>query len=323
MKSLSTILLAIMITGLSFAQDAQFSQFYAAPLYLNPAFAGTDSGARLGINFRNQWVDNEGQLTTYDLEYDQHVNALHGGFGVMAWKNDAGSGTISTTNFSGIYSFQQHIYKELNISIGIQGAYMQENLDWSKLTFNNSLPSSPTIGIIYPSEEVAPRGESQFFDLTAGIEGYTNEFYGGVSVAHITQPNQSFIDGNYPIPAKLTVNVGAMIPIEDPNPTNSFLSPNIIITQQQNFTQVDIGAYAQRRFLVAGFWYRNNNSFITTLGLQKWGIKIGYSLDLNMGQYKKGTYNANELSLGYIFHSKSKNAGFHSINTPSFLEIIN
>ena len=37
------------------AQDPQFSQFYAAPLYLNPAFAGSTGQARVGANYRNQW----------------------------------------------------------------------------------------------------------------------------------------------------------------------------------------------------------------------------------------------------------------------------
>src|ERR1039457_5572023 len=100
MKKSILIFFLGMITGFSFAQDAQFSQFYAAPLYLNPAYAGADSGARLGFNYRNQWPAILGQFTTYDLEYSQFVNALHGGFGVMAWKDNAGSGTISTTNFS-------------------------------------------------------------------------------------------------------------------------------------------------------------------------------------------------------------------------------
>ena len=39
------------------AQDPAFSQFYANPLYLNPAFAGaTPKGCpRANLNYRDQW----------------------------------------------------------------------------------------------------------------------------------------------------------------------------------------------------------------------------------------------------------------------------
>ena len=37
------------------AQDPQFTQFYANPLYLNPAFAGTARCPRICMNYRNQW----------------------------------------------------------------------------------------------------------------------------------------------------------------------------------------------------------------------------------------------------------------------------
>ena len=37
------------------AQDPAFSQFYANPLYLNPAFAGTNDCPRVNLNYRDQW----------------------------------------------------------------------------------------------------------------------------------------------------------------------------------------------------------------------------------------------------------------------------
>jgi hypothetical protein len=43
------------VVGSVTAQDPQYSQFYAAPLYLNPAFAGATGQNRIGINYRNQW----------------------------------------------------------------------------------------------------------------------------------------------------------------------------------------------------------------------------------------------------------------------------
>ena len=38
-----------------FAQDPQFSQFYANPIYTNPAFAGSSTVGRIVANARNQW----------------------------------------------------------------------------------------------------------------------------------------------------------------------------------------------------------------------------------------------------------------------------
>ena len=41
MKAPILLLLSFLLQSLSFAQDAQFSQFYANPIYLNPALAGS------------------------------------------------------------------------------------------------------------------------------------------------------------------------------------------------------------------------------------------------------------------------------------------
>ncbi|MEY4602756.1 MAG: hypothetical protein RIT43_48, partial [Bacteroidota bacterium] len=37
------------------AQDPTFTQFYANPLYLNPAFAGSHGCPRFALNYRNEW----------------------------------------------------------------------------------------------------------------------------------------------------------------------------------------------------------------------------------------------------------------------------
>ena len=37
------------------AQDPAFSQFYANPLYMNPAMAGVEGPAKVYLGYRNQW----------------------------------------------------------------------------------------------------------------------------------------------------------------------------------------------------------------------------------------------------------------------------
>ena len=67
------------------AQDPIFSQFYSAPLQINPAFAGLSENPRLGLIYRNQWpfVDQSFKTyVTYNLAYDQYFSKLKSGFGL-------------------------------------------------------------------------------------------------------------------------------------------------------------------------------------------------------------------------------------------------
>ena len=56
------------------AQDPIFTQFYSNPVYLNPAFAGSNKCPRSDSNFRNQWPGFSGDFITTSLTYDQHID---------------------------------------------------------------------------------------------------------------------------------------------------------------------------------------------------------------------------------------------------------
>ena len=48
----------------SHAQDPIFTQFYSNPVYLNPAFSGTNKCPRFVMNYRNQWPSFPGAFVT-------------------------------------------------------------------------------------------------------------------------------------------------------------------------------------------------------------------------------------------------------------------
>ena len=65
------------------AQDPQYSQFYAAPLYLNPAFAGSAMAPRVNFNHRNQWPSLSANFVTSSLSADMYFDKYNSGVGAM------------------------------------------------------------------------------------------------------------------------------------------------------------------------------------------------------------------------------------------------
>src|SRR5690348_3409463 len=94
------IVLHCTVIFLAKAQDPEFSQYYAAPLYLNPAFAGTTTDHRFMSNYRNQWPNVAMGYQTYSLSYDYNLYQYHSGVGFMATTDKAGTAGMRSTEFN-------------------------------------------------------------------------------------------------------------------------------------------------------------------------------------------------------------------------------
>ena len=83
MKSAKRIFFTIFIfIGITAnAQDPQFSQFYANPLLLNPAFVGSAGCSRFALNIRSQWSNIPGNYKTIGISYDKNLDSIKSGFG--------------------------------------------------------------------------------------------------------------------------------------------------------------------------------------------------------------------------------------------------
>jgi hypothetical protein len=76
MKKILLIVFGVMIGAELLAQDPQFSQYYQAPLYLNPGFTGITPQQRVAINHRIQWPNLPQAFSTYSASYDIFVDEL-------------------------------------------------------------------------------------------------------------------------------------------------------------------------------------------------------------------------------------------------------
>lgn len=313
------------------AQDPQFTQFYASPLYLNPAFAGSARCPRVILNYRNQWPAINNAFVTYAASYDQHFDGIGGGIGVQFLADRAGEGTINTTSASFMYAYQGNVSRTFSIRAALQASYVQKKIDWDKLTFGDMI--DPRYGFVYQTQELQPNEAKGFADFSAGILGYSDVVYGGVAVHHLTQPDEAFIvSGGSELPMKFTAHFGAMIPLgqytyKRDKDDGVFISPNVLYQQQKTFNQINLGMYILKSPVVGGLWYRgytgsdkflNSDSFIALIGFQKGMFKAGYSYDVTISKLTNASGGSHEISVGIQFYCKPKKKRFRTISCPTF-----
>jgi type IX secretion system PorP/SprF family membrane protein len=297
------------------AQDPQFSQFYANPLYLNPAFAGTARCPRIALNYRNQWPGIPGNFVTYSASYDQHIDDIAGGLGLLVTNDRAGMGNLTTTTFSAMYSYQLSITRNFSIRAGLQGTYFQKRLDWYNLTFGDQI--SDRNGFVYNTAEQPILNRRGAPDFSAGLLAFSDKFFGGFSVHHLTQPNEGFIRANQSrLPRKYTVHAGAVLPLSQFEDIT--ISPNIVFQQQLNFQQLNLGLYVTKGPVVGGLWYRNADAVIALIGFKQERYRIGYSYDVTISRLSNASAGAHEISLILNFKCKVKKKRFNTIDCPTF-----
>jgi type IX secretion system PorP/SprF family membrane protein len=303
----------------SMAQDPTFTQFYSNPVYLNPALAGSSGCPRVALNYRNQWPQLTGNFITYAAAYDTYAKNLSGGVGIMAMHDQQGQGTIQTSMIAGTYSYYLKVNRKFRIMFGGQAAYFQKYLDWSKLTFGDQI--DPRRGFIYQTGDV-PRGNGShgFFDVSAGMVGFTKNFYFGVAAHHLNRPDESMILGDSRLPIRITGHMGANIKLGQRGrySSNTTLMPNVIYQYQNGFQQFNIGAYLKYESFTIGAWYRNRDAFIVSLGITTEKFRIGYSYDLTVSQLGGVSGGSHEISMGINLKCKKQMKDFRRISCPSF-----
>ncbi len=325
-------LLMVALTGVSHAQDPHFSQFYANPLYLNPALAGSALTPRLTMNYRNQWPSLDANFVTYGASYDQYMPSINSGIGISFMTDRAGQGVLVSGGVSALYSYRLKLNREMFVNFGVKASFFQGRLDWNSLTFGDQY--DPIRGLVFETEETPPSSTSKsIVDFSAGaVYTFKDIFFGGVAVDHITQPSNGFYDDKLSkLHMKVTVHAGAVIDLRNKRYRGASydritVSPNIIYQQQQNFQQINFGVYLNKNPFVLGMWYRhdvtNADAIIALLGFQYKNLKFGYSYDITISKLQNATGGAHEISLGYTFDTgsqyRSRRTRLDAIPSPSF-----
>ncbi len=302
------------------AQDPHFSQFFASPLTLNPAFTGKFDGTwRLAANHRDQWPSIPKAYVTTSASFDFPILRKRipedDVFGVgLSGVTDASANNQLKLNYGSLsLSYHKAIDEDgyNTIGAGFQGTYSSMSLDVSKLTFESMLTQNGFTDL--SRREVLTNGNNQsYFDLNAGLlfSGSTNgenNYYIGASMYHINRPKVSFKDKNWYMSGRVTIHAGGTFYLSDV----VSLSTSAIHQIQNKASETTIGAALGLNAnsdmdnptnVYIGSWIRFNDAIIPYIGLEFAGMRIGASYDVNISSLKAATGNrgGSEISLIYI-----------------------
>jgi type IX secretion system PorP/SprF family membrane protein len=295
-------------------QDLNFAQYFNAPLLVNPANTGfnPDYDFRIGGNYRNQWANViTNPFRTYSIWGDAQLfnNRFDNGWvgiGGALYRDEAGSGNLSSTRAYLSAAYHQMIGYDFLLSVGVGVGGVNKRVDPSKLTFDDQW-NGKFFDIARPNNEPFLFNSTYYASLNAGLNfswfvsdvAYVNV---GYSMLHVNQPKETFFSPTAVSPnlsIRHTAFLNANFKIED----RWIVNPNIYVSTMAGVTETVLGVNANRNLsgeggrqqLIVGAYYRLNDAIIPMLGLQTNNTRFTFSYDattssLNGFNNRQGAY---------------------------------
>lgn len=335
---IAVILCSVFASNISNGQSMHFSQFYNAPLLLNPANTGLmpEYDYRIGANYRNQWAVLPVPYTTESVYGDLKIGGNRGdshpnwlGIGGAIFNDKAGSGSLTLLQLQGNIAYHLRISEHSMLSFGGSGAYVQRTVNydalsfdaqWDGFTFNSNLPNGEKVGILKTNYTTVAAGFNLAFFPNEAV--YVKL---GGSVSNINQPIETFYNTSNQVALRPIGNLDILVRTGP----DLILNPSVYYTEQGGAAEIVVGSLTRTRLgtgrdaksseLLLGLFYRVNDALIGAAGYQFGGLQFMASYDLTMSSLApyNGGYGAMEFSITYG-GTYYKNRGNKMYSCPRF-----
>lgn len=322
------------LSGISNAQDFHYSQFYNAPLHLNPALTGIFRGdIRAMGNYKSQWTDVPVDYKTVTLAVDKKfmkVSSDDGFFsGGLAFNYDrAGDSKLTWANLDLNLSYTKVFSPKVIVSVGGKAALIQRSFDQGNLRYNNQFDEARgVLDINLPNNENFNTDGHLFPDFSLGVNlrlqpKQTDELIDrnnrrtkldlGVALHHIFTPDQAFYDNiAVPLERRLSPYVTGtlqVLPIVDVvgaityQNQGSFYDELVMMLGGKVWVK---NTLSKRISLMAGMGLRRDkiqDAYWPTFEVTYNDLNVGLNYDFNTSQFDIATENKGgmELSVRYI-----------------------
>jgi type IX secretion system PorP/SprF family membrane protein len=310
----SLIFFFLLLLNAASAQDVSFSQFYANPLYLNPAFAGSVGVPRVALQYRNQWHKFDGAFKNYSVAIDIPVEKLQGGIGLNILNDSQAGNILNSLQVNAAYSVYVRLSEKFRMHGGLQVGFNQNSLKVDKLVFPDNLDIN--FGNHGISQEIITDPNFSFVDFSTGLLVYSKRVFFGLAVHHLTEPHQSYYSGQEntgKLFRKYTAHIGARLPVYlNGHLRKKFdVSPQFIIQQQGTFQQLNYGMFITKYGVTGGAWFRQSlglryDALIFLVGFVKKNMQFTYSYDWTVSGLWGDSGGTSEISLAFLLKEQKK-----------------
>jgi type IX secretion system PorP/SprF family membrane protein len=317
-------------------QDAQFSQFYANPLYHNPAFTGEAGLTRFATTARNQWPDLTKGFTSYTFSVDSPIGETNNAVGVQVLRDDQFRNLL-TNSASVLFSKTLYSIKEKHsLTLGSKVGWVFQNYgDLSNLKFADQFQAtSSTISLSNSNDPLSNFPLSKdirswnYFDASFGaIWRFSDQTeslpytWAGFTANHLQQifSNRNAQNNNALKPLlglqfgrKTEININT--PWENgrgnEDKREESFSWTVFARKQGNNYQLDAGINVVCTPIILGAWYRNmpinrfkgksqRDALVFIAGFQYGHFLFEYSRDATISTLSGAVNGANEITIWY------------------------
>ena len=345
MRRYSLLALILVLVSTSKAQDKHFTQFYAAPLTLNPALTGAFNGRyRVSGIYRDQWRGVLDQpyvtfATAIDVKFDVELDNRYEdaiAVGLLFFNDKVNGIDFSTNQIALSAAFHKGLdfgHKQF-LSAGIQAGLAQRNINYERLTFDDQFNELDAFSL--ETGEALPENNFAFSDYNVGVNYSYAPKLGtlltvGFALHHFLEPQLSFYPTDEGGDNKLFMKLSAQASYQFPISEKMSLIPRALWSKQGPHQEITAGSnirfaltdYNSNAFQV-GSWVRlaknedgsnGMDAVVILFGVELNNVLIGLSYDANLNDltsHRQGQ-GSFELSVAYLGDFENE-----SILCPSF-----
>lgn len=333
------LLVSVLFSTISNAQDFTFSQFYEQPLLRNPALAGLFTGdLRVSMSYRDQWgsVTVPYRTASLNIEHKIPIGSKHDLITIASQMSVDAAGDIrlKRTQILPTLCFHKSLSEENDtyLTAGFQGGPVTSQFDATQLKMGDQFQGGAYDPSNSSMQPILNTGYS-YWDLNAGLSfsstlrGKTN-FYVAAGMSHITNPVIKSVTGNASgfLSPKLTFNVGINAPSGERGHIMAFTD---VFLQNQNrqllsgvLYGIDIIEYdsGDPDILYIGSFMRWGDALIPVIKMGFNHFSVGISYDVNISKLKVASNwrGGLELSIVYRDFLKIRNSTLDKLRCTRF-----